>query len=84
MWGYVPHTPTREFLPGPGTQWGLDLKNQRVSVWGSRNGGAGESFPCPPEALVSLFGGEKPQGFPLLPVGLRFAGEQPNPGHTRK
>ena len=33
MWGYVPHTPTREFLPGPGSQLCLDLGNQRVSVW---------------------------------------------------
>ena len=33
MWGYVPHTPTREFLPGPGSQLCLDLGNQRFSVW---------------------------------------------------
>ena len=26
--------PARAFLPGPGTQWDLDLRNRRVSVWG--------------------------------------------------
>ena len=36
MWGYAPHTPTREFLPGPGAQEGLVLRNQRVSVWRER------------------------------------------------
>ena len=29
--------PAREFLPGPGTQGDLDLRNRRVSVWGGRD-----------------------------------------------
>ena len=33
MWGYAPHARTREFLPGPGTQGDLGLRNRRVSVW---------------------------------------------------
>ena len=35
--GALPHAPTRELLPGPGAQWGLVLRNQRVSVWSGRD-----------------------------------------------
>ena len=33
MWGYAPHTRTREFLPWTRYTILLDLRNQRVSVW---------------------------------------------------
>ena len=51
MWGYAPHTPTREFLPGPGTQLCLDLRNQRVSVWSGRGTDVGLCAPRPHQGV---------------------------------
>ena len=51
MWGYAPHTRTREFLPGPGTQWDLDLRNRRVSVWSGRGNDVGLCTPHPHQGV---------------------------------